>query len=75
MKTELEKMRSGELYSFADAEVTASIVHAQKLCARLQVMSIHDEDYRKVMEELIPFILIPQALPITCANFTGSPLV
>ena len=56
MKTELEKMRSGELYSFADAEVTASIVHAQKLCARLQVMSIHDEDYRKVMEELIPGI-------------------
>ena len=56
MKTELEKMRSGELYSFADAEVTASIVHAQKLCARLRMMSIHDEDYREVMEELIPDI-------------------
>ena len=28
MKTELEKMRSSELYSFADAEVTASIVRA-----------------------------------------------
>ena len=26
MKTELEKMRSGELYSFADAEVMASIL-------------------------------------------------
>ena len=42
MKTELEKMRSGELYSFANAEVTASIVRAQKLCARLRMMSIHD---------------------------------
>ena len=56
MKTELEKMRSGELYSFADAEVTASIVRAQKLCARLRMMSIHDEDYREVMEALIPGI-------------------
>lgn len=56
MKTELEKMRSSELYSFADAEVTASIVRAQKLCARLRTMSIHDDDYREVMEELIPGI-------------------
>ena len=56
MKTELEKMRSGELYSFADAEVTVSITRAQKLCARLRMMSIHDEDYREVIEELIPGI-------------------
>ena len=56
MKTEFEKMRGGELYSFADAEVTASITHAQKLCARLRMMSIHDEDYREVIEELIPGI-------------------
>ena len=50
MKTELEKMRSGELYSFADAEVLASIVRAQKLCARLRTMTIHDEDYREVLD-------------------------
>ena len=56
MKTELEKMRSEELYSFADAEVTASIVRAQKLCARLRMMSIHDEDYRKLIQKLIPGI-------------------
>ena len=54
MKTELEKMRNEELYSFADAEVAASIEHAQKLCARLRTMTIYDEDYRKVMRELIP---------------------
>ena len=54
MKTELEKMRNKELYSFADAEVAASIEHAQKLCARLRTMTIYDEDYRKVMRELIP---------------------
>ena len=42
MKSELEKMRSEELYSFAYAEVTASIVRAQKLCARLRTMSMYD---------------------------------
>lgn len=56
MKTELEKMRNTELYSFADVEVSNSIVRAQKLCSRLRMMSIHDEDYRKVMKELIPGI-------------------
>ena len=56
MKTELEKMRSEELYSFADENITASIVHAQKLCARLRMISIHDEDYRKLIQELIPGI-------------------
>ena len=29
MKTELEKMRNEELYSFADAEVIASITRSQ----------------------------------------------
>ena len=56
MKTELEKMRSEELYSFADAEVSASIFRAQKLCARLRTMTISDSDYREVIEELIPGI-------------------
>lgn len=54
MKTEIEKMRSGELYSFADAEVERNIIRAQRLCARLRTMSMHDEEYRKLMEELIP---------------------
>ena len=54
MKKEMEKMRSGEMYCFADSEVTASILRAQKLCTRLQAMSIADEGYRELMEELIP---------------------
>ena len=73
MKTELEKMRNKELYSFADAEVLASIVRAQKLCARLRTMTIHDEDYREVLEELIPGI--PQTSmicpPFHCDHGTG----
>ena len=73
MKTELEKMRSEELYSFADKEVTASIVRSQKLCARLRTMSIHDEDYRELIEELIPGIPHNSTIcpPFHCDHGTG----
>lgn len=54
MKTELEKMRNQELYSFADPEVEGRIIRAQKICAKLRTMTISDEGYRAVMEELIP---------------------
>ena len=54
MKTEFEKMRSRELYCFADKEVDASAVHAKKLCAKLATMTIYDDNYREVMEDLIP---------------------
>ena len=54
MKTEFEKMRSGELYCFEDQEIANSIIHAQDLCAKLQTMTINSKDYRSVMEELIP---------------------
>ena len=56
MKTELEKMRNGELYSFADPEVSASIFRAQKLCARLRMMTVSDADYWEVIRDLIPGI-------------------
>ena len=73
MKNEFEKMRSQELYSFADAEVNASIVRAQKLCARLRTMTMHDADYREVMTQLIPgmpdsAIICP---PFHCDHGTG----
>ena len=56
MKTEFEKMRSQELYSFADPEVEASIVRAQGLCARLRSLTISDPEYRPLISELIPNI-------------------
>ena len=56
MKTEYEKMRSQELYYFSDPEIHASLVHAKKVCACLRSMTIYDEDYRQVIEELIPGI-------------------
>lgn len=73
MKTEYEKMRSQELYYFSDPEIHASLVHAKKVCARLRSMTIYDEDYRQVIEELIPGI--PQNTticpPFHCDHGTG----
>ena len=73
MKTEYEKMRSQELYYFSDPEIHASLVHAKKVCARLRSMTICDDDYRQVIEELIPGI--PQSTticpPFYCDHGTG----
>lgn len=73
MKSEIEKMRSQELYSFADKEVEASIVRAKKLCARLQVMTPYDDEYRELMQELIPNF--PRSCticpPFVCDHGTG----
>ena len=73
MKTELEKMRSEELYMFADKEVTDSIIRAQRLCARLQIMTIHDDNYREIIEELIPNIPKNSIIcpPFHCDHGTG----
>ena len=54
MKTELENMRSEELFDYMDPEIQASMKHAKALCARLQTMSLYDPDYRKVITDLIP---------------------
>ena len=54
MKTEFEKMRSQELYDFSDKEIVKSLIHAKKACARLQTMTIFDEDYLEVISDLIP---------------------
>ena len=52
--TEFEKMRNGELYDFSNEQGMKSIEHANRLCTRLQTITLFDEDYRQVMEELIP---------------------
>ena len=56
MKSEMEKMRGGELYCFSDAEMLVSLRHAKAVCARLQTVSIMDDVYRGLIEELIPGI-------------------
>lgn len=54
--TEFEKMRSGEMYRFSDAEVLASVQHATALCIKMQTMGVADSQYRETIEELIPGI-------------------
>lgn len=54
--TEFEKMRSRQLYDFSDAEIYKSLDHAKKLCARLQTVTITDECYRGMIEDLLPGI-------------------
>lgn len=73
MSEEFKKMRSGELYSFADSDVEQSIAHSQKLCARISQMTIYDEEYRKVLESLFPnvpqnTVVVP---PIRCDHGSG----
>ncbi len=53
---EFEKMRSAQPYNYRDREIYESLTHAKKVCAKLQSMSIMDEDYRKTIEDLIPNI-------------------
>ena len=73
MKTEYEKMISGELYCFADEEVLASVKHANELCCRLQTMTLHSPDYRAVVEALIPGIPASSSVnpPFHCDHSTG----
>lgn len=52
--TEFEKMRSKQLYSFADEECVKSNMNANALCAKLQTMTLQSPDYRQVIEALIP---------------------
>ena len=54
--TEFEKMRSSQLYNFSDPEIFKSLDHAKKLCARLQTVTITDDCYREMIEDLIPGI-------------------
>ena len=52
--TEFEKMRSAELYNFADPEVAASISRATALCLALREMTPDHPDYRAAVTALIP---------------------
>lgn len=54
--TEFEKMRAQQFYRFDNDEGMESTRHANRLCARLQTMTLSDADYRAVIEELIPGI-------------------
>ncbi len=62
-KTELEKMRSGEMYYFSDPAIAPMFEHAKRICAKLRTRSVYDEDYRLLIEDLIPGL--PQSTEVT----------
>ena len=69
-------MRNAEYYDFSDQKVMASIIHANKLCARLQTMTSFDEEYRSIIEELIPNIPASSTIipPFHCDHGHGIKL-
>lgn len=54
--SEFEKMRNGELADCASPEVQASFRRAKSILAKMRMMSVYDEAYRTLLEQLIPNI-------------------
>ncbi len=54
MKSEFEKMRSQEMYSYADPEIAEDIKRANALCIELNKLTAFDIRYRDVINSLIP---------------------
>ena len=73
MKTEIEKMRSEEPFSYAAPEIQRSMCHAKDLCRQLQVKSIYDTDYRSLITELIPSLPATSTIcpPFFCDHGSG----
>ncbi len=56
MLSEIEKMRIGQLADMSLPEMQESFIHCKKLLARMRMMNMHDEDYRSLLEQLVPGI-------------------
>jgi maltose O-acetyltransferase len=54
MKSEFEKMLSGELYNFHDPEVERAFARSKELLVKLNSMTRRDPEFPKVLRELIP---------------------
>ena len=63
---EVEKMRSSQLADMSAPEIQVKFEHAKRLLAKMRVMSTYDEDYRSLLEELVPGI---PATSVICPPF------
>lgn len=59
-------MRSSQLADMSVPEIQVKFEHAKRLLAKMRVMSTYDEDYRSLLEELVPGI---PATSIICPPF------
>lgn len=71
--TEFQKMRNSEFYRFDDPEVLASVEHANKICAQMRTMTLMDEHYRDLIEQLVPGIPASSSInpPFHCDHGHG----
>lgn len=53
---ELEKMRNGLLADFTAPDIQESFRHCKTLLAKFRMLSMYDDEYRTILEELIPGI-------------------
>lgn len=74
--TEFEKMRNQEFYDFTNEDGLKSTEHANRLCAKLQTMTLMDQEYRSIIEELIPGIPMSSCInpPFHCDHGHGIKL-
>lgn len=72
-KTEFEKMRSGELYSFEAPDIMDSVRRANDICARLSGLTLTSPEYRELIERLVPGIPPTSVInpPFHCDHGTG----
>lgn len=72
-KTEYEKMRSEEMYTYFDPEIEASLLHADKSCMRFNQTGMYSPDYRSALENMIPGIpkTVMIAPPFWCDHGSG----
>ncbi len=54
MKTEFEKMQSGELYNIEDPEIQQSLAHAKIVLQKLNQLTLFSPEYRATLNDLIP---------------------
>ena len=59
-------MRSSQLADMSVPEIQVKFEHAKRLLAKMRVMSTYDEDYRSLLEELVPGI---PATSVICPPF------
>ncbi len=71
---EVEKMRSSQLADMSVPEIQVKFEHAKRLLAKMRVMSTYDEDYRSLLEELVPGIPATSIIcpPFHCDHGMGS---
>lgn len=71
--SEWEKMRSGRMYDWTDPEIDRSLLRSRLACERFNKSGIDHEDYREVLEAMIPGVLPSVTIlpPFHCDHGNG----